>query len=155
MPLFRWLLAFLPVLLCASCSAPAAGERIAQESNDTAYEEPTDVLYTESGAVLYQRYCASCHGESARGNGPVAPFLAVKVPDLTRIAQRRGGQFPAQEIFQIVDGQSARAAHGPRHMPVWGYEFFGAQSDDRLAHQQATERVERLVSYLGTLQRTK
>jgi hypothetical protein len=38
---------------------------------------------------------------------------------------------------------------------VWGYEFFGPQSDDRMAHQQATERVARLVSYLGTLQRTK
>jgi mono/diheme cytochrome c family protein len=155
MRLFRGFLAFLPVFLCASCNAPAAGERIVEESGDAVYQEASDVLYTESGEVLYQRYCASCHGENARGNGPVAPFIAVKVPDLTRIAERRSGHFPPEEIFQIIDGQSARAAHGPRHMPVWGYEFFGPQIDDRLAHQQATERVERLVSYLGTLQRTK
>jgi mono/diheme cytochrome c family protein len=135
----RWLFSILAASLCISCRAPPSEEH----------------LVRESGEALYLRYCSSCHGETARGNGPVAPFIAASVPDLTRIAERRGGDFPPQEIFQIIDGQSARAAHGPRHMPVWGYEFFGPQSDDRLAHQQATERVERLVGYLGTLQCAK
>jgi hypothetical protein len=84
----------------------------------------------------------------------VAPYLNAQVPDLTRIAERRGGAFPSEEVFRIIDGQSSIAAHGSRHMPVWGYEFFGPQDDDRLAHREATERVDRLVSYLGTLQRT-
>jgi mono/diheme cytochrome c family protein len=140
MPPFRWLLSLLlAATLCAACRAPPANEHLAHES----------------GGALYQRYCASCHGEDARGNGPVASFISAPVPDLTRIAQRRGGHFPSEEIFQIIDGQSALAAHGPRHMPVWGYEFFGPEGDDRFAHQQGTERVERLVSYLGTLQTTK
>lgn len=89
----------------------------------------------------------------ARGNGPVAPFLNVPVPDLTRIASRRGGTFPADEIYRIVDGQSDLLSHGPRHMPVWGYEFFGDDPDDEVAHRQATNKVERLVGYLQSIQR--
>ncbi|MEO8019775.1 MAG: cytochrome c [Pseudomonadota bacterium] len=120
----------------ASCSAMRPAERAAN-----------------SGQELFQRHCASCHGETAQGHGPVAPFSTVAVPDLTRIAERRGGGFPALEIFRIIDGQAPLAAHGPRHMPVWGYEFFGEDSDDRIAHQQATERVDRLVQYLASIQR--
>ncbi|MBM4259473.1 MAG: cytochrome c [Deltaproteobacteria bacterium] len=28
-----------------------------------------------TGAVLYQQYCASCHGPTGKGNGPVAASL--------------------------------------------------------------------------------
>jgi hypothetical protein len=84
----------------------------------------------------------------------VAPLLKVNVPDLTLIASRRGGAFPDDEIYRIVDGQADLAAHGPRHMPVWGYEFFGDDPDDEVAHRQATAKVERLVLYLRSIQRT-
>jgi hypothetical protein len=83
----------------------------------------------------------------------VAPVLGVTPPDLTRIAARRGGVFPEDEIFRIVDGQADLAAHGPRHMPVWGYEFFGEDADDEAAHRQATDKVDRLVAYLRSIQR--
>lgn len=106
-----------------------------------------------TGQDVFRRYCASCHGEDARGNGPVAPLLQVPVPDLTRIAARRGGQFSGDEIFRIIDGQAPLEAHGPRHMPVWGYEFFGGDADDEMAHAQATTRVDQLVSWLRGIQR--
>lgn len=109
----------------------------------------------ESGAHLYRVSCASCHGNDARGNGPVAPFLSVPVPDLTLIGSRRGGTFPPEEIYRIIDGQSDLRSHGPRHMPVWGYEFFGDDPDDEAAHRQATDKVERLVSYLRSIQRAQ
>ncbi|MEO8063510.1 MAG: cytochrome c [Pseudomonadota bacterium] len=108
----------------------------------------------QSGQALFQSYCASCHGANGRGTGPVAQFITVPVPDLTRISERRGGKFPEDEIFRIVDGQAPIAAHGPRHMPVWGYEFFGEDSDDRIAHQQAADQVDGLVKYLSSVQRT-
>lgn len=106
-----------------------------------------------AGARLFRSSCAPCHGENAQGNGPVAPFLTVPVPDLTRIAARRRGDFPELEIFRIIDGQSALAAHGSRHMPVWGYEFFGDDEDDEIAHRRAVEKVDRLVAYLRSIQR--
>jgi hypothetical protein len=85
----------------------------------------------------------------------VAPILAVPVPDLTRIASRRGGSFPAEEIYRIVDGQAPLSAHGPRHMPVWGYEFFGDDADDEAAHRAATEKIEGVVRFLHSVQKAQ
>ena len=52
----------------------------------------------KSGAQLFVSLCASCHGEQARGDGPVAPLLVTPPSDLTRIAQRNGGRFTADTI---------------------------------------------------------
>lgn len=38
-----------------------------------------------SGKELYDRSCASCHGNAGRGDGPVSKSLAVEVPELTRL----------------------------------------------------------------------
>jgi mono/diheme cytochrome c family protein len=35
------------------------------------------------GAVLYDIHCKMCHGATAQGNGPIAPFLANKPANLT------------------------------------------------------------------------
>jgi hypothetical protein len=44
-----------------------------------------------SGAQLYKRLCAACHGNDLKGNGPApAPFKGVP-PDLTTLTQRHGG----------------------------------------------------------------
>jgi len=104
------------------------------------------------GAELYRLHCAGCHGASGLGNGPVAPLMAIAVPDLTRIAARRGGQFREDEVARIIDGLSPLAAHGTRHMPVWGYEFHSADEDDETAQRHAAERVERLTRFLGSIQ---
>lgn len=112
-----------------------------------------DTAATSSGRMLFRMNCASCHGEDGGGNGPIAPLLKVSVPDLTRIAERRNGEFPDEEIFRIIDGQAP--SNGMRHMPVWGYEFFGTGADDESAHAQATERVDRLVSYLRGIQHAR
>lgn len=85
----------------------------------------------------------------------MAQFLTVPVPDLTLIAARRGGTFPELEIFRVIDGQSDLRSHGPRHMPVWGYEFFGGDADDETAHAQATAKVDHLVEYLRSIQRAR
>lgn len=130
----------LLLALLAALSACASGEAPRQQA--------------AAGERLYKVSCAACHGADARGTGPVAPLLTVPVPDLTRIAQRRNGEFPELEIFRIIDGQSDLAGHGPRHMPVWGYEFFGDDADDEVAHRRATDKVDRLVAYLRTIQRT-
>jgi mono/diheme cytochrome c family protein len=114
-----------------------------------------DAGMVEEGERLFRVSCASCNGTDARGNGPVAPILAVPVPDLTLIAARRGGSFPADEVYRIVDGQADLSAHGPRHMPVWGYEFFGEDADDETAHRTATEKIDRVVPFLHSVQRNQ
>ncbi len=102
-----------------------------------------------SGAELYKRFCSSCHGARGEGDGPVAPALRVMVPDPTRLAERRRGEFPAEAVRRIVDGREVRAAHGARRMPVWGQEFRAAGSPGA----EADALAERLVDYLRSIQR--
>jgi mono/diheme cytochrome c family protein len=106
-----------------------------------------------TGAELYQQFCASCHGESAHGDGPVAASLSHVVPDLTRISARRGGVFPEGEIAAMIDGRSLIVtAHGTREMPVWGYEFWVEEGADIEAEAEARALIRRLTEYLKTIQ---
>lgn len=105
-----------------------------------------------SGVRLYQTFCASCHGLTARGDGPLAPLLKTGAPDLTRISERNGGTFPRDEVQKIIDGRSEHAGHGSRTMPVWAFEFYPDHMSDRLARREAEATIERPVNYLETIQ---
>jgi hypothetical protein len=108
---------------------------------------------TYSGPELYERFCAACHGDQGRGDGPVAATMSVLVPDLTRLAQRNDGRFPAGKVRDIVDGRSIVIAHGTRYMPVWGYEFWVEEGADVVAEDEARIMIDRLVDYLASIQR--
>lgn len=106
-----------------------------------------------SGEELFGRFCASCHGAAARGDGPVGRSLNVAVPDLTTIASRRG-EFPAGLIRDVVDGRGVDLhAHGTRTMPVWGYEFWVDEGADVVAQRTVRDAINKLVDYLRSVQR--
>lgn len=108
-----------------------------------------------SGEEIFGRFCASCHGEMAQGDGPVARSLGVMVPDLTKISQRYGG-FPTQLVRDTIDGRGARIdAHGTRVMPVWGYEFWVEEGGDASAQQEMRKTIAKLVDYLRSIQADK
>jgi hypothetical protein len=105
-----------------------------------------------SGEEIYGRFCASCHGDMAHGDGPVARSLGVMVPDLTKITQRYGN-FPTNVIRDTIDGRGARIdAHGSRTMPVWGYEFWIEEGGDVTAQQEMRKTIAKLVDYLRSIQ---
>ena len=108
---------------------------------------------TYSGSELYDRFCAACHGAQAQGDGPVAATLSVLVPDLTRLAERNDGRFPADRVRDTIDGRSVVIAHGTRYMPVWGYEFWVEEGADVVAEDEARIMIDRLVDYLQSIQR--
>ena len=106
-----------------------------------------------SGEELYLRFCASCHGRQAMGDGPVSRSLNVAVPDLTRIANRYGG-FPTERIRDIIDGRGIDTqSHGTREMPVWGYEFWVEEGADASAQKAARDAINKLVEHLRSIQR--
>jgi hypothetical protein len=106
-----------------------------------------------SGEELFERFCASCHGAEARGDGPVSRSLNVAVPDLTRIASRYG-EFPASRIRDIIDGRGIDMfAHGSRTMPVWGYEFWVDEGADVTAQRAVRNAINRIVEHLRAIQR--
>ena len=84
-----------------------------------AQEEPIE----EIGKQEFVRSCAACHGESGKGDGLVAGMLIVKPPDLTAIKRRHGGEFPAQQVYRIIDGRDEIRPHGSREMPIWGDRY--------------------------------
>jgi mono/diheme cytochrome c family protein len=105
-----------------------------------------------SGARLYSRFCAACHGDKGRGDGIVAASFKIEVPDLTRIAKRHGGTFPEADVRRIIDGTRNVAPHGSRQMPVWGFEFY-AQTGNNPDPAIATDRmIDRLTQYLKSIQ---
>ena len=112
-----------------------------------------------SGAQLYSRFCASCHGDKGLGDGVVAASFNIMVPDLTRIARRQGGVFPEDQIRRIIDGRKTLPPHGAREMPVWGFEFYGqnAAKADRKGREnpeaQTGAMISRLTEYLRSIQK--
>jgi len=79
-------------------------------------EQTGSPAYAVSGSNTYRTYCASCHGEKGRGDGPLADNLQFHPADLTRLARRNGGKYPTETIRRIVDGrESRRRARRSRH----------------------------------------
>ncbi len=136
---FRWVLAAaLPVSLVAC--APMPTQR--------------DVMQM-SGLEMYESFCASCHGAEGQGDGPVAPLIKIQVPDLTRIAHRDGGEFPTEDVRRIIDGRYDRPAHGPRDMPVWGWQFYSSETlNDPAERARVDALIDRLVVYLQSIQKS-
>jgi len=107
-------------------------------------------LASIEGPQLFQSHCATCHGKDATGGGPSASALKKRVPDLTRIAQRRGGKFPMDDVQLIISGETVpSAAHGSREMPIWGPIFSQIEWDQDLGKV----RIYNLAAYLQTLQK--
>lgn len=111
-------------------------------------------LSSLSSVELYQQLCASCHGVDGRGDGPVAPLIKIGVPDLTRLTARYGGEFPTEDVRFVIDGRYERRAHGPRDMPIWGWQLYDASNpNDENARARTNALIDRLVVYLQSIQR--
>ena len=112
--------------------------------------DKTDLSVT--GAELYRRHCAACHGLDAKGDGPVAPSLKVAPPDLTTLARRAGGEFRESHVMAVIDGRYEVAAHGPREMPVWGVVFTEQMVGRPTGVYEAIVQSRALADYLRSIQ---
>ena len=147
-----------PVLLAISLMAALCVAQPALATDDAPGEDAgTDTpLRLELGGNDYGTYCASCHGESGRGDGPVAEFLAMIPADLTQLSRKNGGKFPAERVAQVIDGRQEVNIHGPRDMPVWG-DWFDVEAESpglRASEREIVvqERIKALLAYLETIQ---
>ena len=78
----------------------------------------------QTGAALYAQHCAVCHGQDARGKGPLAPALLLQPPSLRDLEQRHDG-FPTRRVVMRIDGSDPLVSHGSP-MPVYS-EFFAGE----------------------------
>jgi hypothetical protein len=72
----------------------------------------------------------------------------VPPPDLTRLARRRNGVFPARDVEAIVRGGTVITAHGSDEMPVWGPIFYALDPSDA----RVKARISSLVGHLASIQ---
>lgn len=133
--------AFCPALLAQSSNSSAAKPEM--KKVPATYTNPT------SGRQMYDAYCASCHGQGGKGNGPAAPALKATPTDLTQLAAKSGGKFPETHVAQAIKGDQMMAAHGSKDMPVWGPVFLSLEQHDPAAAQL---RVRNLTKYIASLQ---
>lgn len=110
------------------------------------------------GKYEFHSKCASCHGTSGKGDGPMSKFLNKAPADLTTLAKRNGGAFPRQLIWQTIDGRPAEEGpHGSREMPIWGQEYRmeilrATKSRSAGPEQYVAGRIEALLEYLASIQ---
>ncbi len=117
-----------------------------QQSNTETKAPPKAEL---SGRQLYVSYCSMCHGMDAKGGGPFSPQLKVWPPDLTELAKKNNGTYPAMRVSESIDGEFGKPSHGSREMPIWGPVFRSMAH----GHQDSAQlRINNVVKYLETLQ---
>lgn len=112
------------------------------------------------GKREFDANCASCHGLSGKGDGPMQSVLNVKPADLTLIAKKNNGVFPVARIQNVIDGRMAVNSHGPRDMPVWGDDYSAKAGKAWPNHMDVPynpeifvrSRIMALVDYIARLQ---
>ena len=103
-----------------------------------------------SGSVLFRTSCATCHGTSGRGDGPLAGELRTRPPDLTQFAKQNQGTFPGEKVRRIIDGREPMRGHGGPDMPVWGDAFSRARED--ADPESVKQKIQAIVDFLESIQ---
>lgn len=131
-----------PVLACLAAIGLSATHVAAQDA--------------DHGSALFQTHCASCHGATAEGQGPLAPALVLQPTNLAALAASNGGEFPLERVLKRIDGTDPLVSHGSP-MPVYGPYFEGvANTAMKLPTGQpilVSEPIADLVAYLMSLQK--
>jgi mono/diheme cytochrome c family protein len=110
---------------------------------------PAPYTSPASGKDMYVNHCAACHGAEAKGDGPAATALKTSPTDLTTLAKKNGGKFPANHVYSSIVGDLNVPAHGTPEMPMWGNVYSGMSKG---RHAEVQQRVSNLTSYIESLQ---
>jgi len=132
------------VALVSGMTALAAQTAAAPE------EKPTYSVF--NGKQSYKSFCANCHGVEARGDGYLAPNLSARPTDLTALAKKNGGVYPADRVSASIDGRVEVKEHGRREMPVWGDAFVWPEEESPERRAQVLRKIGELVEFLRSIQ---
>src|ERR1700686_4922565 len=127
----------------------AAAQQSPAQTSPSVRHVPIANTAPNSGAQMYDSYCAVCHGKEGTGNGPAASAMKTPPTDLTLLAKKDGGKYPATHVAAVIRGQATTPSHGSQDMPVWGPLF----SSISQGHEgQVQQRITNLVTYIESLQ---
>jgi mono/diheme cytochrome c family protein len=85
----------------------------------------------EQGKKLYGQFCATCHGQSGKGDGAAAAALNPKPRDHTD--KEYMSKLSDEDIFKTVKNGGASVGKSPL-MPAWGATLKDDQIQDVVAY---------------------
>jgi mono/diheme cytochrome c family protein len=130
----------------------ATGLCLAQDQTDqkpVVKQTPIKQTSAVSGKEMFKEYCAPCHGVDGKGNGPAAGAMKSQPTDLTQLARKHEGKYPANSVASVLKFGGGPGAHGSADMPVWGPLL---QSLDKFHDTTVQQRISNIVGYIETLQ---
>ena len=135
--------------ILVAISTFAVAQQAPAQTAPTVKHVPITNTPSNDGKEMFNSYCAVCHGKDGKGNGPAASAMKTPPSDLSVLAQKNGGKYPASHVSAVIKGQASTPSHGSQDMPVWGPLF----SSISQGHEgQVQQRITNLVSYIETLQ---
>lgn len=121
----------------------------AQDSTKTEIKHvPIKPTSAASGEQMYRAYCAVCHGIDGKGKGPAAEALKVAPADLTALAQKNDGKYPALKVSAVLRGERSFPAHGSKDMPIWGRLFWSMSGGHESEVEQRTANLNKHIESL-------
>jgi mono/diheme cytochrome c family protein len=126
-----------------------AGTAGQQEATKTLKKVPIPYTKADSGVQMWKDYCAACHGTSGAGNGPAADILKSPPQNLSLMAKRNNGKFPAEHFAAVLRFGDGGHEHGTSDMPLWGPLF---RSLDSQQETRVKLRIYNLSEYVKSLQ---
>jgi mono/diheme cytochrome c family protein len=102
-----------------------------------------------AGRETFLKYCASCHGKTATGDGPAAFVLKTPPPDLTTLSKQHEDKFPAGYVSAVLTFGKSFASHGAVDMPIWGSRF---KTLDPVHDPTGQQHIDDVVAYIRSLQ---
>lgn len=135
-------LVLMTILLLAAVGAAARQEK-------AKVQPPASPAKVAAGRETFLKFCASCHGTNGHGDGPVVFALQTPPPDLTTLAKRQGGKYPAGYVSAVINFGRSLSSHGSEDMPVWGSRF---RNLDPVHDPAGHQHVDDLVSFIQSLQ---
>jgi mono/diheme cytochrome c family protein len=131
----------MPTLVCAGLAGLLA------LAAPAATPQKLDKQLAAKGHTTFLRYCVSCHGPEAKGDGPLAKDLRVRVPDLTVLSEN--AVFPYDRVVLAVTKGSTVRGHGTDDMPAWGPAFSRSTGTGTTTVDEA---IRNLAHYLWSVQ---
>ncbi|HEX9162594.1 MAG TPA: cytochrome c [Thermoanaerobaculia bacterium] len=141
------------VFVMAGALLIAAGAALLAQSEPTALKAEKQELKIVPivpsdptlGAQMYSDYCAVCHGAQGKSDGPAVAFMKSPPPQLSTLANRNSGKYPALYVAGILRMGSRSHSTATINMPAWDVLF-------RAHNRDAHLRISNLTTYIESLQ---
>jgi mono/diheme cytochrome c family protein len=127
----------------------SVGLLLGTAASGLAQDKPDEQVIGE-GKSDFEWHCSACHGESGKGDGPMAKMLIKPPANLTVLAKDNGGKFPFWHVYRIIAGKDPVPGHETFQMPDFWKRFRGDEKEWKFLPPHV--RILELTHYIESIQ---